>query len=114
MYCPRCGKAYQEDVNFCCQCGAAMHLASPPWSDKKLHRSRHDRKIAGVCGGFAEYFQIDPTVVRVLWLIMAFSPFGWPGWGFLGYLIAWIVMPDEPEFVPATASSASAEPAPIR
>jgi len=109
MYCPRCGKAYAEEVNFCCQCGAAMRLLSTPWSDKKLHRSRHDRKIAGVCGGFGEYFEIDPTLVRLLWLITVF----FAGWGLLGYLIAWIVMPDEPEFVPATASSASAEPAPI-
>jgi len=108
MYCPRCGKAYQEDVNFCCQCGAAMHVASTPWSSKKLHRSRRARKIAGVCGGFGEYFEIDPTLVRLLWLITAF----FAGWGLLGYFIAWVVMPDEPEFVPATASSASAEPAP--
>jgi len=108
MYCPRCGKAYQEDVNFCCQCGAAMRLTSPPWSDKKLYRSRHDRKIGGVCGGFAEYFQLDPTLVRILWLIMAF----FVGWGFLGYLIAWIVMPDEPALLPARVPSA--EPVPSR
>jgi len=108
MYCPRCGKGYEEDVNFCCQCGAAMRLSSTPRSDKKLHRSRRDRKIAGVCGGFGEYFEIDATLVRVLWLIMAF----FVGWGFLGYFIAWIVMPDEPEFVPSTAPSAAAAPAP--
>jgi len=87
-----------------------MNASSPAWSNKKLHRSRRDRKIAGVCGGFAEYLEIDPTLVRLLWLIMAF----FVGWGFLGYLIAWIVMPDAPDFVPATASSASAEPVPSR
>jgi len=110
MYCPRCGKAYQEDVNFCCHCGAPMHVSTFPRPDKKLHRSRRDRKIAGVCGGFAEYFEIDPTLVRVLWLIMAF----FVGWGFLGYLIAWIVMPDEGDVVLATAPSAPPEPAPSR
>ncbi|HMD97236.1 MAG TPA: PspC domain-containing protein [Terriglobia bacterium] len=110
MYCPRCGKAYQEDVNFCCQCGAAMNVSSPCWSNKKLHRSRRDRKIAGVCGGFAEYLEIDSTLVRVVWLMSAF----FVPWGFLGYFIAWIVMPDEPKCVPATACSASAEPAPSR
>jgi len=47
-------------------------------------------------------------LVRLLWLITAF----FAGWGLLGYFIAWIVMPDEPEFVPATASSATAQPAP--
>ena len=61
-------------------------------------RSRANRKIAGVCAGFAEYFDLDVTVVRVVWLIVAL--FG--GGGILAYIIAWIVMPEEPEYVPAT------------
>jgi phage shock protein C len=59
---------------------------------KKLARSRTDRKIAGVCAGFADYLEVDVTLVRILWLMLAF--FG--GWGIFGYIIAWIVMPDEP------------------
>ena len=55
------------------------------------------RKIAGVCLGFSEYFDIDVTLVRVVWLIVAFMG----GCGFLGYLIAWIVMPEEPLLLPA-------------
>lgn len=41
---------------------------------KKLYRSRFSKKICGVCGGIAEYFGIDPTVVRVIWVILTFLP----------------------------------------
>jgi len=76
---------------------------------KKLTRSRTDSKIAGVCGGFADYLELDVTLVRILWLMLVL--FG--GWGLLGYLIAWIVMPQEPLRQPAVAPqpSASAQPA---
>ena len=60
---------------------------------KKLYRSTSDRKIAGVCGGVAEYLNIDVTVVRVLWaLIAAFA-----GAGFLAYLICALVIPEKPD-----------------
>jgi phage shock protein C len=73
---------------------------------KKLTRSRTDKKIAGVCGGFANYFELDVTLVRIIWLMLAV--FG--GWGILGYLIAWIVMPEEPLPQAAAATSGSAIP----
>jgi phage shock protein PspC (stress-responsive transcriptional regulator) len=60
---------------------------------KRLMRSRQNRVIAGVCGGIAEYFGIDATIVRLIWIILAL-PGGIPGT--LLYLIAWIVMPLEP------------------
>lgn len=60
---------------------------------KKLYRSRTDRKIAGVCGGLAEYFNIDATIVRVIFLILLL-PGGVPG--LLPYLILWVVMPEKP------------------
>jgi phage shock protein PspC (stress-responsive transcriptional regulator) len=69
-------------------------------------RSRADRKIAGVCAGFAEYFDLDVTVVRVVWLIVAL--FG--GGGVLAYIIAWIVMPEEPESVPVTPPATNVQP----
>jgi phage shock protein C len=69
-------------------------------------RSRVDRKIAGVCAGFAEYFDLDVTVVRVVWLIVAL--FG--GGGVLAYIIAWIVMPEEPEYVPVTPPATNVQP----
>lgn len=58
--------------------------------EKKLYRSQTDRKIAGVCGGIAEYFDIDSTLVRLGWILFLFAG----GSGILAYIIAWIVMPD--------------------
>ncbi len=59
---------------------------------KKLYRSRKDSKIAGVCGGIAEYFNIDSTIIRLLAVITIF--FG--GGGIVSYLIAWLIIPLEP------------------
>lgn len=55
---------------------------------KKLYRSNTNKMICGVCAGVAEYINIDPTVVRLLWVVFAFS-----GFGILAYLIAAIVIP---------------------
>jgi len=59
---------------------------------RRLHRSLTDRKLAGVCGGIAEYLGWDPTLVRVLWIVLTFLG----GSGVLAYLILWLVMPDGP------------------
>jgi phage shock protein PspC (stress-responsive transcriptional regulator) len=72
-----------------------------------LMRSITDRKIAGVCGGFAKYMGMDSTVIRVLWLLLTF---GLPPAGLLGYIAAWILMPVEPVRVYSTPAPAS-EPA---
>ncbi len=96
MYCNYCGKVVPDDANLCPYCGTRIGNVA---ARKKLMRLRQGRKIAGVCAGFAEYFDLDVTVVRVVWLIVAL--FG--GGGVLAYIIAWIVMPEEPEMsaVPA-------------
>lgn len=60
---------------------------------KQLRRSRKNRIIAGVCGGFAEYFGVDPTLVRLIWILITLA---W-GAGFLLYIIAWLIMPEEEE-----------------
>jgi phage shock protein C len=60
---------------------------------KKFYRSKKKRVIAGICGGLAEYFEIDPIIVRLLALILVLSL----GAGFIVYIIAWIVVPEEPE-----------------
>ena len=59
---------------------------------KKLYKSKSDVKIMGVCGGIAEYFNVDPTLVRLAFV--AVSLFG--GGGVLAYLIAALIIPDEP------------------
>ena len=60
---------------------------------RKLYRSREQKLIGGVCGGLAEYFNVDIVIVRLLWVL--FTLFG--GAGILGYLIFWIVVPYNPE-----------------
>ena len=60
---------------------------------KRLYRSRKDKIIAGVCGGLARYFDVDPTLVRILAVISIFIN----GIGIIAYIVAWIIMPLEPE-----------------
>ncbi|MGH7492546.1 MAG: PspC domain-containing protein [bacterium] len=68
--------------------------AAPP---RRLYRSVSDRKLAGVCGGVAEYFGIDTILVRVLWVMSCF--FGL--FGVMAYIVAWAVVPDNPLSVAA-------------
>lgn len=60
--------------------------------DKKLYLSDTDKKLFGVCGGLAEYFSVDSTVVRLLWVIAFFIM----GTGLLAYLVAALIMPRRP------------------
>ena len=57
----------------------------------RLHKSGMDKKLAGVCGGIAEYFGIDPTVVRLVWALLIF---GW-GTGVVAYIVCALVLPEE-------------------
>ena len=59
--------------------------------NKRLTKSRTDRKLCGVCGGLAEYLNIDPTIVRLIWVLLMFAA----GTGFLAYIIAALIMPEE-------------------
>jgi phage shock protein C len=99
MYCNYCGKVIQDDANVCAYCGIRVGAVT---ARKRLVRPRGDRKIAGVCAGFAEYFDVDVTVVRLAWLFVSLMT----GVGLLAYPIAWIVMPDEPLRLPAPAGAA--------
>ncbi len=105
MYCPHCGKEYASGSNFCCQCGASLGATTRP--RPKLTRSRHDKKIGGVCGGLAKYLEVDSTLIRVIWVLAAFLV----GGGVIAYLIAWIALPQEPETQPASVAPSSAHPA---
>lgn len=60
---------------------------------KRLYRSEHSKRIAGVCGGIAEYLNIDPTVIRLAWVLLLFCA----GGGVFAYIIAALVMPTESE-----------------
>ena len=60
-------------------------------NNKKLYRSMADKKLCGVCGGLGEYFDIDPTLVRLLWVIFTFMG----GAGLLAYIICAIIVPQQ-------------------
>ncbi len=95
MICSACQKEIVADSKFCYLCGAKQPEVSPAGgpaaAGKRLRRSISDRKIAGVCAGLAEYLDLDVSLVRILWLLLAFT-----GTGLLAYLVCWIVIPEAP------------------
>jgi phage shock protein C len=94
MYCTQCGFKLDEGDVFCAKCGKATKADAPPRAEqgyKRLVRPMREKKIAGVCAGFANYFGVDVTLVRILWLLVVF--FG--GTGLIAYIIAAIAMPKD-------------------
>jgi phage shock protein C len=60
---------------------------------KRLYRSGKEKVLGGVCGGLGEYFGIDPTIVRLIWVLFFLAY----GAGVLAYIIAWIIIPKNPK-----------------
>jgi phage shock protein C len=58
---------------------------------KKLRRSNKERMIAGVCGGIAEYFDLDPSIVRIVYVLISVISVAFPG--ILFYILMWIIVP---------------------
>jgi len=67
--------------------------SAKPFKGKKLLRSKKHRMIAGVCGGIGEYFGVDPTPIRLLWVLVTLFSGLFPG--VIAYLIAWMIMPEK-------------------
>jgi phage shock protein C len=107
MFCTKCGTKLEETSKFCSECGSATrnnaYSPQPPYP--RLSRPREDRKIAGVCAGFARYLGVDVTLIRVIALILLFCP---PTTGLIAYIVAWIIMPNDPLRLPE--ATAHAEP----
>ncbi len=76
-----------------------------PVQQKRLYKSRTNRMIDGVCGGIAEYFGLDPTLVRIVWVLVTLLG----GSGFVLYIVAMIIMPARPDPVPGAIQTPSGE-----
>jgi phage shock protein C len=92
MFCNACGKSIVDDGRFCSYCGNVV--GNPP-TPKQLIRLRSDRKIAGVCSGLARYLDLDVSLVRILWFFITLVSGVAPG--IVAYILAWIIVPEEPE-----------------
>jgi phage shock protein C len=109
MTCPNCSKDIAVGSKFCYNCGAKQAETTPPGLSpatgphKRLMRSSTDKKIGGVCAGLADYFDMDPTIIRVIWLLLLICA----GTGFLAYVILWIVLPLAPGGVVPTSATTS-------
>jgi len=99
MLCCSCQKEIVPESKFCYLCGARQPEAAgagappqQPQAKKRLLRSVTDKKIAGVCAGLADYFDLDVTLIRLVWLLAVLLA----GTGLLAYLVCWIVIPAGP------------------
>ena len=108
MICPNCQKDIAAGSKFCYNCGARQpetpSAAAPPpayQARKRLVRSTNNRKIAGVCAGLADYFDLDATVIRILWLVAVLCA----GTGVLAYIILWIALPEGLTGLPAPTTT---------
>ena len=96
MYCTQCGRELPESTRICSDCGRATGFnpvfpPTDPGSQAPLSRPMREKRVAGVCAGFARYLGVDVTLVRILWLCVAVMG----GVGFIVYLAAWIAMPKD-------------------
>jgi phage shock protein C len=102
MYCSNCGKNIGDGAAYCPFCGSRTSWASPLSAlsgRPPFARYSSDKKIGGVCGGVARYFDLDPTLVRAIWLLCVLLG----GTGLLVYVVLWIVMPLDPPEPPTQA-----------
>jgi phage shock protein C len=99
MICPNCQREIANYSNFCYFCGSRQPNASAARPQpRRLQRSLYDSKIAGVCGGIAEFMDTDPTIVRLVWAIVTFGTAIVPG--IVAYAVAWLIMPPGPVPIP--------------
>ena len=101
MNCTACGKDLTFGSRFCSNCGQPVTAppvpppAQPYAPQQRIVRPRYGRMLGGVCAGLAQHFGWDVALVRVLLFVLVFFGCGTP---LLAYLIAWIVIPNEPYF----------------
>ncbi len=97
MICSACGNQMNLGSRFCSNCGGAV-MGPPVYPPRtRLMRPRYGRAVAGVCAAFAQEYGWDVALIRILLVVLVFFGCGTP---ILAYLIAWIVIPNEPYFFP--------------
>ena len=106
MFCMNCSREIADSSSYCSSCGARQQLRT---SHKQLTLSATDKKLAGVCGGIAEYLDVDPTIVRLIWVALSVVPGGFIG-GALAYLLAWFIIPKASAFASTAAGAVPAQP----
>ena len=107
MFCTQCGVELGQKDRFCPQCAHPTEVAEPRQPEQsRLTRDVRNRKIAGVCAGFARYMGVDVVLIRVIWLALAFCT----GIGFIAYIVAWIVMPKEQPAVAVSTGQYAHQP----
>jgi len=103
MYCTRCGNKLEPTSRFCPACGAAVSndipAAQQAWqyTTAPLYRPRTNRMVAGVCAAFAQRYGWDLTVTRILSALLIVCT----GVGAIAYIVAWVVIPEEPFALPS-------------
>lgn len=102
MYCTQCGLQLEDSDLYCARCGHPTRpdLVRPPTKPRRLTRAMAEKKLGGVCAGFARYLEMDVTLMRILWLALLFISGGIVG---LVYICAWIIMPRDDRLSPAAA-----------
>jgi phage shock protein C len=108
MNCSACNNPMNPGARFCSNCGRAV-MGPPVYPlHTRLVRPLYGRAIGGVCAGFAQEYGWDVVLIRILLCVVVFFGCGMP---ILAYLIAWIVMPNEPYFFPMQPSGPQPAPA---
>jgi phage shock protein C len=100
MFCNHCGRGIPTDARLCPYCG--NWVGTVPVR-RRLVRPQHGRMLAGVCAGVAAHFDMDVSLVRVLWVLISV----FTGVGLLAYPIAWIVIPEELPALPSAPAQAT-------
>jgi phage shock protein C len=97
MYCTHCGIELRSEDCYCSRCGERTAAAAAASPARVLLLDKRNKKIAGVCAGLARYLDADVTLVRVIVLTLALAT----GIGFIGYLVAWMIIPSDRGMEPA-------------
>ena len=96
MFCTSCGSQLADTAKFCTNCGKSTAPGAPgpaaAAAPRRLRRILREKKVAGICAGFAEYFETDITLMRLIWVALLLVP---PHIGLIAYIVAWFVLPKD-------------------